>query len=274
MPGTVVKDTLTPGSDNRRCNIAGNPSGELIYFLPVPTIDAKENNVMGKEEDLKTQLFQLIIEWIRTNHAGTIDKAYEYFWDEESPDEFLKNTSLALGFINFEDWLIFDYKTNEQKETFLDLYVKDNKGLKDKELDIIGKVKGSVLSLYEVLSVSKDKRVLIKDLLMGGEFSLRDKALTRGLKKGDIFAARLLPLDGNSVMSGCVYPFTEDRKKDLLDSIGKQFKRYLKNVNASGKMRDYLKDYGDIFNLLWMRFIKDESDKKQKTPAAPPAGPA
>ncbi len=227
---------------------------------------------MGKEEDLKSRLFESIIEYVRAKHAETIDKAYEYFWDEESPDEFLKKTSLELGFINFEDWLLFDYRVNEEKETFLDLYVREHKDLSDEEVDVINKIKGSVLSLYEVTSVSKDKRVLIKDILLGGECSLRNKNLTRGLKKGDIFAARLLPLDGNTVMSGCVYPFTEDRKKDLLDSIGKQFKRYLKNVNASGKMRDYLKDYGDIFNLLWMRFIKDESDKKQKTPAAPPAG--
>jgi hypothetical protein len=226
---------------------------------------------MGKEEDLKTELFQSIIEWIRTNHAETIDKAYEYFWDEESPDEFLKNTSLALGFINFEDWLMFDYKANEQKETFLDLYVKGNEGLKEEELEIIRKIKGSVLSLYEVLSVSKDKRVLIKDLLMGDESSLRDKALTRGLKKGDIFATRLLHLDGNTVMSGCVYPYTADKKENVLNSVDKQFRRYVKNVNASGKMRDYLRDYGDVFNLLWMRFILDESPKKDKSTAPPNA---
>ena len=226
---------------------------------------------MGKEEDLKSQLFQSVIEWIRTNHAETIDKAYEYFWDEESPDEFLKNTSLALGFINFEDWLMFDYKANEQKETFLDLYVKDNKGLKEEELDIVRKVKGSVLSLYEVLSVSKDKRVLIKDLLMGDEFSLREKALTRGLKKGDIFATRLLNLDGNTVMSGCVYPYTADKKENALNSINKQFKRYVKNVDPKGTMKDYLRDYGDVFNLLWMRFILDESAKKDKSTAPPKA---
>ncbi len=225
---------------------------------------------MGKEEDVKTRLFQSIIHWVRTNHAKAIDKAYEYFWDEESPDEFLKETSLALGFINFEDWLIFDYKANEEKETFLDLYVKDNKELSEEEAEVIRKIKGSAISLYEVLSVSKDKRVLIKDLLLEEEFSLRNKNLTRGLKKGDVFAARLLQLDGNTVMSGCVYPYTEDRKKEVLDSVGKQFKRYLKNVNASGKMRDYLKDYGDVFNLLWIRFIMEDSAKKQKSPAAPP----
>ena len=218
---------------------------------------------MGKEEDLKTRLFQSIIEWIRMNHAETIDKAYKYFWDEYTPDEFITGTALALGFINFEDWLIFDYRVNEEKETFLDIYPRDNKDLKDEELALIGKIKGSLLSLYEVISVSKDKRVLIKDLLMGGEFSLRDKALTKGLEKGHIFAARLLTLDGNSVMSGCVYPYTPDRKKAVLGFVDKQFKRYVKNVDPKGTMKDYLRDYGDVFNLIWLNFIL-EHQKKDK----------
>lgn len=225
---------------------------------------------MGKEEDLKTGLFESIIEWIRQSHAETIDKAYEYFWDEETPDEFLKGTALTLGFINFEDWLIFDYRVNEEKETFLDLYVKDHADLSDEVRDLICKVKGSLLSLYEVISVSKDKRVLLKDLLLEGEFSLRNKTLTKGLKKGDIFATRLLTLDGNTVISGCVYPYSPDRKKDLLASINKQFKRYIKNVDATGTMADYLREYGDVFNLLWMRFIMDAKADKEKSSATPP----
>ena len=67
---------------------------------------------------------------------------------------------------------------------------------------VLQRIRDSVVSLFEVVSVSRDKRVLIKDLLLEGEYSLRDRNLTRGLKKGDIFAARILDLDGSAVMSG------------------------------------------------------------------------
>jgi hypothetical protein len=210
---------------------------------------------MGKEEDIRTRLFQSIIHYVRTNHEEAIDKAYEYFWDEQHPDEIMSGTALALGFHNFEDWLLFDYRANEAKETFIDIYARSNKELTDEEREVLDKIKNSLISLYEVASVSKDKRVLLKDLLLGGDSSLRDKNLTRGLKKGDIFATRLLSLDGNTVMSGCVYPYSADRKKAVLDSIDKQFKRYMKNVNPEGEMKDFLKEYGDIFNLLWLNFI-------------------
>ncbi|MDP3260139.1 MAG: hypothetical protein Q8M34_06095, partial [Thermodesulfovibrionales bacterium] len=155
---------------------------------------------MSKEEALKTELIQPIINYVRANHADAIDKAYAYFWDEKKPDEFLTGNALYIGFVNFEDWLIFDYKANDAGKTFIDLYIKNSTGLKDGEIALLNKIKGSLLSLYEAVSVSKDKRVLLKDLLMGGEVSMKDKTLTKGLKEGDIFAARLLPIDKGHAM--------------------------------------------------------------------------
>lgn len=212
---------------------------------------------MGKEKDLSARLLQSVIEFVRKNHADTIDKTYEYFWDERYPEEFLNQTGLEIGFMNFEDWLISDYKDKPTGETFIDMYNKSSDALDTQEREILNKVKDSVLSLYEVMSVAKDKKLKIKDVLLGGEFELRDRILTKGLKKGDIFATRLLPLDGRHVMSSCVYPYKRDQKKTVLDYINKQFKRYLKNVAPHGTMKDYLKDYGDIFNIIWMKLILD-----------------
>ncbi|MDP1759439.1 MAG: hypothetical protein Q8K77_06550, partial [Thermodesulfovibrionales bacterium] len=110
---------------------------------------------MAKEEALKTELIQSIINYVRENHADAIDKAYAYFWDEKNPDEFLTGNALYIGFVNFEDWLIFDYKANDAGESFIGLYIKNASGLKDDERKLLNKIKGSLLSLYEVVSVSK-----------------------------------------------------------------------------------------------------------------------
>ena len=209
---------------------------------------------MGKEESLKGGLVCSIIQFVRENHAETIDKAYKYFWDDQTPEEFMSGTALSLGFMNFEDWLIFDYKVNKEKETFIDIYIKNNK-LKDDETALLKSLKDSVISLYEVTSVDKDKKIMLKDLLMDSEHTLRDKSLTRGLNKGDIFATRLLTLDGKTCMSGCVYPYKADQKKTVLTYVDKQFKRYIKNVKPQGTMRDFLKDYGDVLNIIWMNLI-------------------
>jgi hypothetical protein len=212
---------------------------------------------MGKQKDLKIILIKSIINFVRENHKEAIDKAYEYFWDENYPEEFLDGTALSLGFINFEDWLVFDYKANDDKETFIDIFLNCTEELKDNELILLNNIKNSVLSMYEVTSVSKDRGVKLKDLLLDGKYELIDKTLSRGLKKGNVFAARLLTIDSKTVMSGCVYPYSASEKKTVLGYIDKQFKRYIRDEKPDGKMNDYLKDYGDIFNLIWMQFILD-----------------
>jgi len=216
---------------------------------------------MGKEETLRAALFHSMIEYVRANHADAIDKAYEYFWDEKNPDEFLSGTALSLGFINFEDWLIFDYQVNDKKETFIDIYTRE-KQLKSEEAELLERIKDSGISLYEVASVSKDKKVAVRDLLINKEFSLRDKKLTRGLKKGDLFATRLLPLDNGYAMSGCVYPFRAEDKKIVLGYIDRMFKRYKKNENPAGTMESFLRDYADVFNMAWMNLILNQMEDK------------
>ncbi len=215
---------------------------------------------MGKQEAIKADLFSSIIQFVREKHAEAIDKAYAYFWDENNPDEFMSGTALSLGFLNFEDWLVFDYKVNKEKETFIDLYLK-NHAVKDEEAALLNSIKDSVISLYEVSSIAKDKRIRLKDLLMGGEHELRDKALTRGLNKGDIFATRLLTLDGKLCMSGCVYPYSAAQRETVLAFVDQQFRRYTKNVNPGGTMRAFLKDYGDVLNIVWMNLIMNPTGK-------------
>lgn len=108
------------------------------------------------------------------------------------------------------------------------------------------------------MSVSKDKKVTLKDLLLGGETVLREKAITKGLKKGDVFAARLLPLDKGHVVSGSVYPFRAEDKKTVLEYVNRMFRRYTKNENPKGTMKDFIKDYGDVFNMAWMNVILNQ----------------
>ena len=103
---------------------------------------------MGKEEEIKTRVFQGALNYVREIHPTGIDTAYNYFWDDQQPDEFMGGVALELGFINFEDWLIFDYKANENKESFLSIYAKCNPCPGDGDAEIVDKIKDSVLSLY------------------------------------------------------------------------------------------------------------------------------
>ena len=64
---------------------------------------------------------------------------------------------------------------------------------------------------------------MLYEVITDREVELRDKTMTQGLKKGDLFATRILKLDGKDVMGGCVYPYLSSHKKQILAYIARQF---------------------------------------------------
>ncbi len=75
------------------------------------------------------------------------------------------------------------------------------------------------------------------------------------LKKGDLFATRLIKINGEVLMGKCVYPFSETMKPDVLKYIDMQFRRYLKNENPSGTMESFLKSQSSVINTIWLTLM-------------------
>lgn len=206
---------------------------------------------MGRENELRKSLFKEIIEWARNNLEDEIDAAYEYFWEEEYPEDYLQGVALEIGFVNFEDWLLYDRKISDSKG-LIGLYIETHPDTDKEALSVLEKMKDSVISLYEV--TSKGKTLVLKDLLFDTELKapeLISPELASSLKSGDVFATRFLNLDGVPAMADCIYPFGRKLKADVLNSIKGQYERYRKNENPNGTLRDFLKSYSDVFNTIW-----------------------
>jgi|Deesub1362A_J573_1020465.scaffolds.fasta_scaffold00027_93 hypothetical protein len=200
------------------------------------------------KEDVMTEVLQSVITYVRENHAEEIDKAYEYFWEEEYPEDFLTGTALDIAFVNFEDWLICDYKTQEGN-TFIDLYIKQKEDLSEDKLHILEAMKTSVISIYEVISANTALR--LKDLLLNEEIHM-GKNIIGKLNQGDIFATRVLKLGNEYTIGRCIYPYSQRFKDTLLGYVDKQFNRYVKNKNPEGTMKEFLKDEAYLFNTIWI----------------------
>jgi len=200
-------------------------------------------------------VFNDVIVYVRENHASEIDKAYDYYWEEEDPEEFLSGMAVEIGFVNFEDWLVCDYRSDEGKG-FIARYIEDRKP--DKETaSILGKMQDSLLSLYEV--VSKDENgVLLKDLAIGKEITVQDERLS-GLPEGELFSTRFIGTNGNLLMGRCVYPFGARRNEQVLLYLEKQFARYRKRKNPAGGMADFLKEEAYSFNNIWLACLSFRS---------------
>lgn len=206
---------------------------------------------IGREETIRKRLTDALMGFYNKQYKHTMEEAHQMFWDDFVPQQHLEGHFLEIAYQNFFEWICFDFIIDpDQNKTLIDLYMEQNKRLTQDEHAVLTKMKNSVISLYEVQEVFPDKGLLLKDLLMGQEHDVKEKLATRGLKRWDIFATRLLLIDGQYIMSGSVYPYHIRFKQRILDDIAEDYQAY-RGEYPDATMDMYLKESGDIFNFHW-----------------------
>lgn len=224
----------------------------------------------GREDSIQKRLVQDLLKFYEKNYKHTVEYAHFIFWDEFKPNEHLDGTSFDFAYQNFMEWVVFDFLINEENDkTLIDLYLESNKNLSLDEHKVLSLMKNSVISLYEVQEVFPEKGLLLKDLVLGGEYDVKEKAATRGLKKWDIYAARLLHVDGKYIMSGSVYPYPLKQKERILNDIHAEHEDY-KHDYTDSTLDDFLKKNGEIFNFYWYDLIQNPPAIKIHTTSGEP----
>jgi len=205
----------------------------------------------GKQESIRKRLVDELLNFYKNYHQDTIKDAQVIFWDDFVPEDHLDGVAVDIAYQNFFEWVTFDFIIDpDENKTLIDLYIEQNKKLTQDEHQVLTIMKDSCISLYEVQEVFPEKGLLLKDLLMGGEYDVKERSATRGLKRWDIFATRLLLIDGQYIMSGSVYPYHIKFKQEIIDDLLGEYDDYLQEF-PDGTMDAFLKESGDIFNFHW-----------------------
>jgi hypothetical protein len=219
----------------------------------------------GKEDSIRERLVRDLQAFFRRHYQDSLDDALSIFWDDFDPEQYLNKATLPLADINFWEWVVFDYVVDEEDDaTLVDLFMEESRRISPDEHRILTMMRNSVISLYEVQEVFPEKGMLLKDLVLGGEYDVREKAATRSVRKWDIFAARLLHIDGTFIMSGAVYPYHLKFKEAILADIQGEFEDYRIDY-PDATLDDFLKRNSDIFNFYWYDVIKNPPPLKFAT---------
>lgn len=92
-------------------------------------------------------------------------------------------------------------------------------------------LRGSVLSLYEVIEVSPGRHCNLLDLVRGGEpIRVHEHLGTQGLVQWDRVAARVLKSDGKYIFSGGILPFAQEAAQDVLKVLDNTRKKLIKSL--------------------------------------------
>lgn len=196
-------------------------------------------------------VFGSVVEFVRENYPDEIDTAYEYFWEEDYPEDFLGGTALSLGFMNFEDWMICDYRRDDGTG-FIDQYISETAPGDEAKKALLA-MKDSMLAFYEVKE-SSESAVKLLNLHNKREIGISDPKLA-GLAPGELFVSRMIELDGAQFMGRCVYPFKRESKDTVLEYLDVQFDRYIKNKNPEGSVESFMKNESYVFNVIWVTML-------------------
>jgi len=220
---------------------------------------------IGKEESIRQSLVQeLLRHFAQRFYNDRYKDALAIFWNDSNPAEFLKEDALEHAEVNFWDWVIHDWTDEDGGKSLIDSYIETRKALSLDERRILTMMKNSALSLYEVQEVFPEKGLLLKDLIRGGQYDVREKAATGHLAKWDILATRLLQVDGSYIMSGAAHPYPIRVKEGILRDILCIYKRYRKKTPDAG-MDGFLKANGELFNFYWYDLVRNPTKIKLVT---------
>lgn len=233
------------------------PCGSRKKYKKCCLVKAYVEKGEGKEDAIQAKVVQDLLKFFNENFADSLVDARDIFWGDFVPEKHLDDATLPLADINFWEWVVYDYLIDEEDEkTLIDLYMESGSKISIDEHRVISMMKNSVISLYEVQDVFPGKGLLLKDLLLGGEYDVREKAATKSLSKWDIFATRLLYVDGIYIMSGAVYPYHLKQKERILESIYETFEDYKEDF-PDDAMDVFLKTNSDLFNFNWYHLIQN-----------------
>ena len=212
-----------------------------------------------KEQTIKRRLMNDVLAFATKNYSERQDDAIDQFWGDFDPEDYLKGDILKMTETNFWEWVIFDWRPLKNKST-IDNYIKTKEDLPQNDISALQLMGEAVISLYEVQEIYPDKGLLLKDLLLDGEYEISEKALAHSFGKEDILAVRILRINEKHILSGCLYPYPRAHKENLLKMIEEDYQnKKLKHPRLT--MKRNLKENSAIFNHYWDKLILDQARK-------------
>jgi len=119
----------------------------------------------------------------------------------------------------FEFWLCFD-EPEEGNETAADFLLARG-GVPENERRYLESVRKSSFRLYEVVDVTPDVGLSLRDLLDGREVTVRERSGSRSLHAWDVIGARVVEpgASGFTEIDGGILPIAKPRKDAVLETL-------------------------------------------------------
>lgn len=175
---------------------------------------------VGLSQKQYTELYTKLYNYsIQDKFNGEREKAKEMFYivEDESINEKFERF--------FTTYFIQDHIMEDKKVMTVEFFEENRDKLNNAEIEILKSLFESYVSVYEVKSVLED-RVLLKDLLTNNEVYTDDVNLLKGFDVGSCMIARIVEVNGTSILIDITISISESVKEIILNDLQYLFNQY------------------------------------------------
>ena len=206
----------------------------------------ERTSLVSWENELRKRLLSFSL---KERYRKDYERACRLFLREplKSPQVMDEDGKNKYGF--FIDWFIHDYRL-QKGLTIIDEFYQDKKAkLSEKENLLLKYEMGSYLSLYEVVSVTPEEGLRLKDLFTGEEMDVFEVSGTRALVKWDVIFTRVIRMGPVNKLSGFITVIPRRDKIAILSSIQTTWEKVKKETGKT-EWHDFMKSNADLVHHL------------------------
>ena len=170
------------------------------------------------------------------DYADLYSKLYDYSRQNEFYNEYLKakemfyiidDEQLNKKFDRFFNTYYIQDHIMEDKRVITAAFYEENKhNLNKVEINILKNLFESYVSLYEISEIQEDK-VFLNDILLKEKICVEDISLLQDLKLGDIIIARIVNINGVSILIDTTVSISQAIKDVICNDIEYFFNQYI-----------------------------------------------
>ncbi len=236
---------------NDPCPCGSGKKYKKCCLIKEETRKAQKTSATPKEIELRDDLLSFSG---KERFKKDFEKAYQLFWRRPFKEPLVLDEEEETTFGFFLDWFIHDFILKSGVTIIEEYYQEKKDRLSQEELSLLNYERDSYLSLYEVVSVTPEVGLRLKDLITQEEVDVLEVRGSLKLVRWDVIFARVIKMDSVNKLSGMITLIPRRNKGEVLLGLQETWAR-VKQGAMGMSWPEFMKNNAHLVHYL----IEDRS---------------
>ncbi|PIV24155.1 MAG: hypothetical protein COZ69_12180 [Deltaproteobacteria bacterium CG_4_8_14_3_um_filter_45_9] len=212
---------------------------------------SEKTSATSKEIELRDKLISFSS---KERYRKDFERAHHLFYRKPFVEPLILEEKEETDFAFFLEWFIHDFSLKNGLTIVEEFYKEKKEKFSDEERSLVEYEMASILSFYEVISVTQEIGLRLKDLFTGEELDILEVKGSLTAVKWDVILARVIRMGSVNKLAGVVELIPRRNKGQILSSIRKLWEKF-KEETGSVEWSSFAKSNAFLIHQI----IEDQS---------------